>query len=452
MKKDAKRFPRAKLRKAGGQLETTEVLSIFHDEVLAADTRAFVHLMQHIKDIDEKYSTVIMVQVENEVGLLGDSRDGSDAANELFNAPVPKAVVDIFSNDEERSKLHQSLRANMGIDVHAGPSPSAMYNASWAAFFESASLTRTEELFMAYHYALYLESIAAAGKAIYPLPLYTNVWQNMPNAATTSASGGNTPGEYPSGGGVPHVLDIWQLFAPTLSFIAPDTYLNDYEQCCRDYSHRGQPLMIPEQRRDAFGARRIWSALGTYRALCTAPFGIDTLEPADCAFTAHYALLSQVRAHVLHAQANPGTSIGFFFDDFAPGSSDPSPPITHTFGDWELTISRSFVFGHPSTGYGMVISTDDGKFLLIGQGFQVQFRSRKKSATFSGILSFLEKEVVDEETGEMRTCRVLNGDETQSGRVCIMPSDSPDYGDFPICITIPARTRIAEAVPYFLEE
>lgn len=436
------------MRKAGGQLETTEVLSIFHDEVLAANTTAFVQLMQHIKGIDEKHSTVIMVQVENEVGLLGDSRDGSNAANKLFNEPVPKAVVDIFSNDEERSKLHKSLRFNLGSDTV----PSAAANASWAAYFEPLSLPRIEELFMAYHYALYLESVASAGKAIYPLPLYTNVWQNMPNAETTSASGGNTPGEYPSGGGVPHVLDIWQLFAPTLSFIAPDTYLNDYEQCCRDYSHRGQPLMIPEQRRDAFGARRIWSALGTYHALCTAPFGIDTLEPADCAFTPHYALLRQTQAHVLRAHANPGSSVGFFFDDFPAGSTDPSPPVTTTFGEWDLTISRSFVFGHPSAGYGMVITTDNEKFLLVGQGFQVSFRSRKKSATFSGILSFLEKEVVDEETGEMRTCRVLNGDETQSGRVCIMPSDSPDYGDFPICITIPARTRIAEAVPYFLEE
>jgi len=445
VKKDARRFPRAKLRKAGGRLETTEVLSIFHSEARAADIKAFERLIQHIKDIDEKNSTVIMVQVENEVGLLGDSRDGSEVANKRFSEPVPKTFVDTIN--KEWDNLHPSLRSNLStFKALSAPSDS-----SWSATFGDSP--QTDEIFMAYNYALYLEAIAQAGKSIYSLPLYTNVWQNMPNAATTSASGGNTPGEYPSGGGVPHVIDIWQLFAPTLSFIAPDTYLNDYAQCCADYSHRKQPLMIPEQRRDAHGARRIWCALGTYQALCTAPFGIDTLEPADCAFASHYSLLKSVRAHVLKAQSSPHISKGFFFDTFDVGSPDPSPPTTVTFGEWELTISRSFVFGHPSEGYGMVIAMDDNsKFLLIGQGFQVGFRSRKPSATFSGILSFLEKEVVNEETGELRTCKMLNGDETQSGRVCIMPSDSPDYGDFPICITIPARTRIAEAVPYCLEE
>ena len=80
MKKDVERFPRAQLRKAGGVLQTGDVVSIFHTEARDADTLAFSALMRHVKYFDEAHSTVIMVQVENEIGLLGDSRDGSSAA------------------------------------------------------------------------------------------------------------------------------------------------------------------------------------------------------------------------------------------------------------------------------------------------------------------------------------------------------------------------------------
>jgi hypothetical protein len=97
VKTNDKRFPRAQLRKAGGILETADVVSIFHSEARDADTRAFCALLDHIKAIDEAHSTVIMVQVENEVGLLGDSRDGSLAANSCFSEPVPAQLVEHLS-------------------------------------------------------------------------------------------------------------------------------------------------------------------------------------------------------------------------------------------------------------------------------------------------------------------------------------------------------------------
>src|SRR5690606_15090979 len=101
---------------------------------------------------------------------------------------------------------------------------------------------------------------AAAGKKAYDIPLYTNVWMNDVGAggparpaAATPGGGGGFPGDYPSGGAVSNVLDVWQRFAPHLDFIAPDIYLGDYEASCARYRHRGQPLFVPEQRRDAYG-------------------------------------------------------------------------------------------------------------------------------------------------------------------------------------------------------
>lgn len=98
MKKNVKRFPRAHLRKAGGILQTADVVSIFHTEARDADVRAFCTLMRHIKEFDETHSTVIMVQVENELGLLGDSRDGSSTANQRFSEPVPTEMIEYLSS------------------------------------------------------------------------------------------------------------------------------------------------------------------------------------------------------------------------------------------------------------------------------------------------------------------------------------------------------------------
>lgn len=99
VKQDPKRFPRAKLRKAGGRLETADVLSIFHPESRKADGKAFGTLMKHLREFDESHSTVIMVQVENESGLLGDSRDGSELAEKAFHEPVPQGLVHFLSSD-----------------------------------------------------------------------------------------------------------------------------------------------------------------------------------------------------------------------------------------------------------------------------------------------------------------------------------------------------------------
>lgn len=442
VKKDAKRFPRAKLRKAGGELQIADVVSIFHSEAPKADARAFERLMAHLREVDEQHSTVIMVQVENEIGLLGDSRDGSVAAEECFHEEVPSDLLEVLTR--EWNNLRPELQENLR-------SCNKQSNGSWPEVFGQSR--QTDELFMAYHYALYVEQVASAGKRAYPLPLYTNVWQNYAgndadNDFPIVVGGGDQPGNYPSGGGVINVIDIWQLFAPSLDFIAPDIYLNDYTMSCAKYRHRNQPLFIPEQRRDEYGARRVWVAFGSYQAIGTSPFGIDTLEPETNPFRKHYGLLSQVSKHVLQAQRD-GTSVGFFFDDLCnkPGTHSASSSVNTKFGSWNLLIERSFVFGHAGPGAGMVIFQGDGKFMLIGWGFQVTFKH--ESAPFTGILNFYEKEV--QADGSMKTLRMLNGDETRSGAFCIMPNENPDYGGFPICVTIPSRTMIAEAEVYSLE-
>jgi hypothetical protein len=224
VKTNTKRFPRAKLRKAGGVLQTGDVLSIFHGEGCKADTKAFSRLLAHLKEVDGAHSTVVMVQVENETGLLGDSRDGSVAAEKRFLEPVPEDLVQFLAQDWEA--LHVDLKGNLDhFKTQASP------RGTWEQVFGKSP--HTDELFMAYHYAKYLNQVAAAGKKEYPIPFYTNVWQNYvgedgDNDFPVVVGGGGHPGDYPSGGGTSNVLDIWQQFAPSLDFVAPDVYLNDY--------------------------------------------------------------------------------------------------------------------------------------------------------------------------------------------------------------------------------
>lgn len=68
-------------------------LSPFGEETLKSDRRAFVELMKHLKKIDGEQHTVLMVQVENEVGTYGLVRDFGARAQAAFEQPVPAAVL-----------------------------------------------------------------------------------------------------------------------------------------------------------------------------------------------------------------------------------------------------------------------------------------------------------------------------------------------------------------------
>lgn len=449
VKLDPARFPRSKI-KMKDDLVTVDALSVFGRATRTADAKAFRMLMKHLKEVDEAHSTVIMVQVENEVGILGDSRDRSDLAEQFWQQSVPAPLLDMLAARNETS-----VQSGLGSGHHSRTTKIDGTTPTWADLHDHGDQTQTDELFMAYHFAEFVETVAAAGKAVFPLPLYTNVWQNYAGddrdtgvVVPEAVSGGSRPGDYPSGGGVPGVLDVWKRFAPSLDLIAPDIYLTDYTATCKAYCYQGQALLIPEQRRDEYGARRIWTAYGSYNCIGTAPFGIDTVSADENPYRRHYGLLSGVAGYLIEASTGEGETRchGFHFDDLRDDGTDPTPPFSCTLGGWHLTIERAHVFGKPSAGAGLVIQTSSNIFLLVGWGFQVGFR-RLGDSTFTGILRFEEKEIVPG-TGALRTLRLLNGDETRNGKFAVMPSEDPDYGDFPISITIPARTGIAMVEPY----
>jgi hypothetical protein len=446
VQRDNKRFPRMQLRQAGGVLKTVNVLQPFCDAAKNADARAFAALMRHVREFDSAYSTVIMVQVENEVGLMGDSRDGSSTATQLYQNRVPDGLLAHLSASYDR--LHLAFRDKFHkVKGKTGP-------LSWAEAFGAGPLA--EDLFMADAFSRYVQCVAAAGRAEYDIPLYMNValcsedpsWQDF-GYIPPEVPLGDRPGEYPSGGPVGHNLDVYVYNAPDIQFYGPDIYLQKYEMVSECFRYRNMPLFVPEQRRDEYGARRIWPAYGTQLAIGCSPFGVDSLMPWEtCPFTLHYKLLHDVRKYILEAQAtSPDNIFGFYYDE----EEHPlEKPWVKSFGDYEATVERVFSFGKKGPAAGMLIREPDGKFLAVGFGYQVVFQSTNPSSVFTGVLCVEEMEA--QEDGTLRRGRVFNGDETQHGKCLVMPPQEPDYGGFPIPFHIPARTMMARCTVFNLVE
>lgn len=96
VKRDTQRFPRAR----DDQGASHEILTAFSDNNLEADRKAFVQLMRHLKDYDGKRHTVIMVQVENEIGMLPTARDYYPLANKAFKAEVPAELMQYLERNQ----------------------------------------------------------------------------------------------------------------------------------------------------------------------------------------------------------------------------------------------------------------------------------------------------------------------------------------------------------------
>ena len=252
-KTDLTRFPRTQDRTGGSQ----EMLSPFSEDNRDADARAFVALMRHLREIDGAEHTVIMIQVENEIGMIPEARDRSAIADRLFHQSVPPALLDYL--ERNRDALAPELRA-------AWAPPGFRKSGIWEEVFGPGPAT--EERFMAWHYARYVEHIAELGKTVYPLPMYLNAALIRSNYL---------PGQYPSAGPLPHLLDIWRAGAPQIDFLSPDIYFPNFAEWCRRYQQSGNPLFIPEALRSPDATANAFYVFGQHDAIGFCPFGIESI-------------------------------------------------------------------------------------------------------------------------------------------------------------------------------
>ena len=153
--------------------------------------------MRHIREVDRSHR-VILVQVENEIGIFGDSRDRSPLANQAFAAPVPAELMDYLQ--KHKDELHPELRK---VWEAAGFKTSG----TWEEVFGKGP--QGDEIFMAWNYARYVNHVAEAGKKEYPVPMFVNVW------------GTKAGGRVRAGEALDHVHDIWKAGAPHGGHVLP---------------------------------------------------------------------------------------------------------------------------------------------------------------------------------------------------------------------------------------
>src|SRR3954451_2666628 len=293
---DLGRFHRAAVREGTKQVFTypgampKPVLSVFGAGLLDADRRAFVRFLDHLRAVDPDH-VVGMVQVENEVGLLGDSRDRSPAADAVWTEPVPQQLIDHLV--AHRAGLRPELAALWdGRGNRRSGTWSEVFGDTWEA----------DEVFMAWGFARYVGALAEAGRASLPLPMFANAWLG-PQPGQPEA------GHYPSGGPVGRVIDVWKAAAPALDLVAPDIYVDDVKAPLRDYDRPDNPLFVPESRIET--GRLFW-ALGRHRALGFSVFGGDDLR-AGSQFGRACALLQSMEDVITAAQAE-GRVAGVLLD------------------------------------------------------------------------------------------------------------------------------------------
>jgi hypothetical protein len=389
MKRAPERYPRM----VGSNGLPVDSPSPYASAALEADIRAFTALMRHLKAADTPH-TVLMVQVENEPGTWGSIRDYSVAAQKLFEAPVPA---------ELRAKLHKNPERR---------------NANWQQVFGDDA----EEFFHAWSVARYVEQVAAAGKAVYPLPLYVNV-------ALRNPLNPGRPPNYESGGATDNVIPIWKAAAPSIDLLAPDIYMSgsaEYLKVLDLYQRSDNAMFVPETGNGPEYARYFFAALG-HQAIGFAPFGIDYTrytnaplgasgvnEETLSSFAMNYELIVPMDSEI--ARLN--------FEGKLQAVAEEKGRTTQSlkFDPWEITVSYGLPQFGPGnnppgnsepTGRALVARIGDDQFLVAGFFCRVDFHPT--DAASHKQRQFIRVEEGSYEKGSFKAARIWNGDQTDWG-------------------------------------
>jgi hypothetical protein len=393
VKRDTKTYFRTE--KVNGEKMTT--VSPLCEAAVEKDSLAFAALMRHIREIDEEENTVITIQVENEIGLLGTDRDYSPKAREAFTAIIPEALQKVTGKSGTWQEVY-------GDD--AG------------------------ESFMAWYFASAVEKIASAGKEEYDLPCYVNAWLRQSPWY---------PGSYPSGGAVTAVHPIWRAAAPSIFAFGPDTYVPYCADVMDEYTYDGNPLFIPEIRKDAVAASYALYAFGAKNAICFSPFGIEdlALDPSEVdkpPMDLMIALNIDPSAFDITGSRDCLAATYGLLEELEPlylkyrGTDHLKAAVRHgehdftaflRFAEYDMLVSYGPRMAAKPLGAIYAIELTESKFLLVGLNCSVSFRVKPGVDRQVDFLRFEEGSV---KNGAWIPGRVLNGDEKMSLRFGDMPS------------------------------
>jgi hypothetical protein len=417
VKKDYERFPRVQIVGdktpwpvfGGSRTNFTgslsiELFSTFGDTTRDADARAFAALMRHVKQVDGDKHTVLMIQVENEMGLQGDTRDRSPAANTAFDGPVPADLMDYLQR--HKSALIPELNK---VWEAAGFKTSG----TWNQVFGKGRAA--EEIFMAWNFARYVNRVIEAGKAEYPIPMFLNCPQFGFGTAPAPLKGGGQ-----SGGAMPDAMDVYRAGAPAVDWFAADIYSTDYTGFCAKYSQSGNPLFIAETGGGADLKTKAIYAFGHHDAMGFSPFGIDRMADNN-PDPVGYALLSQLAPMILEHQGD-GTMSAVLMN-----ANDPVKNVP--VGNYTLEVAPTRPRGarggaaaaaapaQAVPSVAIFIATGSDEYFIAGNGVSITFASNTPGAPLAGLGVVEEGKFVN---GRWVPGRWLAGDDTEEGDYLIL--------------------------------
>lgn len=356
-KSDYKKYPRA----CTSEGKPLEIASAFSENVYDADSSAFKAWLGHVADVDDE-GTVLMVQIENEIGMLEDARDYSPAAQREYEKGVPRELVS--SLEKNKKSLHPQLLARWrdnGMKKSGG----------WREVFGDDIYS--DEYFMAWNYARYVERLAKEAKAILGRPLYVNAAMN---------SRGRKPGEYPSAGPLAHLKDIWHAAAPTVDMLSPDLYDKGFIDWVAQYHTSDNPLFIPEIRRFDGNAAQAFYVIGEHDALGLSPFSIENGSDSPSSPNVKgYAKLNELMPLLVKYQGT-GAMNGLYFDN------DSTGRILHQDG-MKITANHYFTLPWDPRATdgsewmpvgGVIIRVAKGEYIVAGTGIVVKFENETESS------------------------------------------------------------------------
>lgn len=394
-------FPRVRDDKG----RSHEILTPFSENNLQADLKAFTAFMKFIRDFDGKKQTVVLIQVENEIGMLPTARDYHPAANEAFQRDVPRGLMEYM--ERNRGQLVpwlQEVWKNNGFKI----------SGNWEEVFGKG--LQADEIFMAWHFSRFADRIIEDGKAVYPLPMFVNAALNRPNRDPGSG--------YPSAGPLPHLMDVWKAAGPSIDFLAPDIYFPNLKHWCDLYVQQGDPLFIPEHRFDKTAAAKSLYAIGHYAALGFSPFSIESSEePEEEPLGKIYHLIADLAPLITSHQVQ-GRTDGVLLDK-------ENQETVLRMGKYQFTFRHDYTLGWspgakeeewPATG-AIIIHTGENEFYVAGSGIVATFKPAEDESLNAGILKTEEGLF---EKGGWKILRHLNGDQTHQGRHLRIPAG--DYG------------------------
>jgi hypothetical protein len=386
MKQDAEKFPNIK----GKNGQSVDSPSPHTRLAMEADAKAFTAVMRHLKESDPEH-TVIMVQVENEAGSWGSVRDYSAEAQKLYEGQVPSQLL----NPEILKALNKSADSK----------------GSWKEVFGKDA----DEYFQAWSVAHYIGFVAAAGKAVNPIPLYVNT-------ALRDPLGNPSASTYESGGPTDNVIPIWKAAAPAIDLLAPDIYLSDSERALKVielYDRKDNALFVPEIGSGDEYMRYFYPVL-SYGGIGFSPFGIDD-NGAGLSKDETETRLASVRQEYMMAEPMMRKLAMWSFEGKISSVVEHEDHAEQTIdlGLWQAIVSfggsgrnTEKVNARP-IGKAMVVKLGDNEFILIGTLCHFTFKP-------VGINSGKEWQYVKVEEGKyennsFKLLRIRNGDETDWG-------------------------------------